>query len=200
MEEIMVEKGLNQIINLHVVEVIISSSQVLGNTNGKSSIAPVESSRLESGISSSDLPVPLPHGGEILMTPISPTKVEPISGEKQVPIQRKDQASLFGNILLSKSSFAPITNSSCWEKREFQIFVPDPLVDHSISNLNLTLVGKFMGSRPTINQIKLLVRKTWHLRGHVDIAVMQRGFLSFIFTCQEDRDMVLCGGSLSIGK
>lgn len=42
-----------------------------------------------------------------------------------------------------------------------------------------------------------MVKRKWALRGQVDIALMMNGFFSFVFTCKEDLNMVLCGGHWS---
>ena len=93
-----------------------------------------------------------------------------------------------------------MTAKSCWEKGEFQVFIPDPLVDFSVSSMDFTLVGKFLGARPDLESLRKMVKRKWIIRGEVDIASMSNGFFSFIFNCKEDMNMVLCGGPWSFGK
>lgn len=57
------------------------------------------------------------------------------------------------------SSFPPITSNSCWEKGEFQVFIPDPILDHSISSMEFFLVGNFLGLRPDIENMRSMVKR-----------------------------------------
>ena len=82
----------------------------------------------------------------------------------------------------------------CWEKGEFQVFIADLLVDFSVSFMDFTLVGKFLGARPDLESLRKMVKRKWSIRGVVDIAPMLNDFFSFIFNCIEDMNMVLCGG------
>jgi hypothetical protein len=115
-------------------------------------------------------------------------------GEKVGPSEPKTWSSLFGRKLNGKSSFPPVTSRSSWEKGEFQIFIPDPLMDFSVSSMDFTLVGKILGARPVLDSLRKMVKSKWALRGEVDIAPMQNGFLLFNFNCKEDLNLVLCGG------
>lgn len=40
----------------------------------------------------------------------------------------------------------------------------------------------------------------WHLKGQVNVTTMEKGFLSFDFTCSEDLANILCEGPWSIGR
>ena len=109
-------------------------------------------------------------------------------------------SSLFGKKLIGKSLFPPMTAKSCWEKGEFQVFILDPLVNFSVSSMDFTLVGKFLGARPDLDSLRSMIKQKWVIRGEVDIAPMSNGFFSFIFNCKEDLNMVLCGEPWSFGK
>ena len=119
---------------------------------------------------------------------------------KAGPFEPKSWSSLFGKKPTGKSSFPPVTSKACWEKGEFQIFIPDPLVDYSVSSMDFTLVGKFLGARPVLDSLRMMVKRKWALRGEVDIAALQNGFFLFNFNCKEDLSFVLCGGPWSFGK
>ena len=127
-------------------------------------------------------------------------KVSSTTGEKVGSLEPKTWSSLFGKKPTGKSSFPPVTSKTCWEKGEFHIFIPDPLVDFSVSSMDFTLVGKFLGARPVLDSLRKMVKRKWALRGEVDIAPMQNGFFMFNFNCKEDLNLVLCGGPWSFGK
>ena len=65
---------------------------------------------------------------------------------------------LFGRKHGGKSSFPPVTSKSYWEKGDFQIFIPDQIVDFSITSMEYTLVGKFLGARPDIDTLKNMLK------------------------------------------
>ena len=114
--------------------------------------------------------------------------------------EQRTWSSLLGKKPYGKSFFPLVTAKSCWEKGEFQVFIPDPLVDFSVSSMDFTLVGKFLGARPDIDSLRKMVKRKWAIRGEVDIAPVSNGFFSFIFNCKEYFNMVLCGGPWSFGK
>ena len=89
---------------------------------------------------------------------------------------------------------------SYWEKGEFQFFIPDPLVNFSVSSMDFTLVGTFLGARPDLESLRNMVKRKWVIRGEVDIAPLLNGFFLFTFNYKEDMDRVLCGGLWSFGK
>ena len=80
------------------------------------------------------------------------------------------------------------------------MFILDPLVKFSMSSMEFTLVGKFLGARPDLVTLRKMVKGKWAIQGEVDIAPMSNGFFSFLFNCKEDLNMVLCGGPWSFGK
>lgn len=108
--------------------------------------------------------------------------------------------SLFGVKPSSKSSFPPIKIVSILEKGLCMIVIPDELVDHSIASMASTLVGKFMGQRPNIDVVRSFTLKKWHLKGQVSVTAMEKGFLSFDFTYNEDMTNILCEGPWNIGQ
>ena len=78
-------------------------------------------------------------------------------------------------------------------------FISNLIVDFSVSIMDYTLVGKFMGARFDIDALRMIKRK-WVIHGQVDIAPMMNGLFSFVFTYKEDLNMVLCGGPWSFGN
>ena len=49
-----------------------------------------------------------------------------------------------------------------------------------------TLVSKFIRQRPNINIVKSFMKKKWNIKGQVTVTMMDRGFLSFKFSYNED--------------
>ena len=76
---------------------------------------------------------------------------------------------------IGKSSFLEIKYISDKEKGMFVIEILDALVDHNITYMVSSLVGKFIGPRPNIDIVRTYVRKKYDLKGHVEIATMERG-------------------------
>lgn len=66
--------------------------------------------------------------------------------------------------------------------------------------MEFTLVGKFLGAHQDIDGLRNMVKRKWALCGKVDIMLMMSGFFSFVFTCKEDLNMVLCGGPWFFGN
>ncbi|XP_059071415.1 uncharacterized protein LOC131866220 [Cryptomeria japonica] len=64
----------------------------------------------------------------------------------------------------------------------------------------LSLVRKFMGTRPNTDVVRSFAKRRWHLKGQIEITAMAKGFFSFVFSCEEDLSDVLCGGPWVIGK
>ena len=55
--------------------------------------------------------------------------------------KQRSWSSLLGKKPSGKSFFPPVTTKSCWEKGEFQVFIPDPLVDFFCVLLGFHLSG-----------------------------------------------------------
>ena len=45
------------------------------------------------------------------------------------------------------------------------IAIPDEIVDHNIQAMASTLVGKFLGPRPSIDEVRQLIKQKWALKG-----------------------------------
>ena len=88
---------------------------------------------------------------------------------------------------------------SSLEKGSGAITILDELVDHSISLMASTLIGKFIGKRPNIDVVRSFTMKKCTLKGQVSIMAMAKGFLSFDFSCLEDLTNILCEGLWTIG-
>lgn len=104
-------------------------------------------------------------------------------------------STLFGIKPLRKSSFPTIKDVLDKERGKYAIEIPDKLVDHKITTIYHTFVGKFVGSRPNIDIVRMFGKNKWDLKGHVQVAAMVKGFLSFEFSYKEDLDKILCVGT-----
>ncbi|XP_059076646.1 uncharacterized protein LOC131875927 [Cryptomeria japonica] len=63
-----------------------------------------------------------------------------------------------------------------------------------------TLIGKFYGMRPNIEVVRGFVKRKWNLKGQVDVVAMNKGCLSFSFSCEEDHMNILCNETWAIRK
>ncbi|XP_057817059.1 uncharacterized protein LOC131030331 [Cryptomeria japonica] len=63
--------------------------------------------------------------------------------------------------------------------------------DHNIARMENTLIGKFYGMRLNIEVVCGFVKRKWNLKGQVDVVAMNKGCLSFSFSCEEDRKNIL---------
>lgn len=68
----------------------------------------------------------------------------------------------------------------------------DPVIDHNIALMAMTMVGKFLGPRPNIDIVREYARKKWALKGKVEITAITKGALSLTFSCEEDMTKILC--------
>ena len=73
----------------------------------------------------------------------------------------------------------------------YSIEIPDQIIDKKVSCMDSTLVGRFLGARPNIEDVRAFVCKKWKLKGQVDIIAMAKGCLSFCFSCDEDKQDIL---------
>lgn len=60
--------------------------------------------------------------------------------------------------------------------------------------MEMSLVSKFLGPCLNIDLVYPLSLKKWYTKGQVDVIAMEKGFLSFSFTCEDDLLDVLTGG------
>ena len=63
-----------------------------------------------------------------------------------------------------------------------------------------TLIGKFLGPRPNIDDVRTFIKKKWDLKGQVLVMAMAKGFMSFDFSCMKDLSNILCEGQWAIGR
>ena len=77
---------------------------------------------------------------------------------------------------------------------------PDQIIDKNISCMDSTLVGRFIGARPNIEDVRAFVQRKWCLKGQVDISAMANGCLSFYFSYDEDKRDILCCSPWVMGK
>ncbi|XP_059068306.1 uncharacterized protein LOC131858857 [Cryptomeria japonica] len=99
-----------------------------------------------------------------------------------------------------KSAFPKVKDISNKIEGKFVISIPDVVIDHNISLMAFTLVGKFVGPRPNIENVRVFAKNKWHLKGQVDILALPKGFFAFSFSCSEYFEGVLCGGLWMFGK
>lgn len=57
-----------------------------------------------------------------------------------------------------------------------------------------TLVGNFLGRRPSFSFVQDNVFKIWKLKGSVDVTMMESGIFIFKFSYGEDKQKVIEGG------
>lgn len=76
-----------------------------------------------------------------------------------------------------KSSFPFVKDISDNRKGKLAIEIPDLVIDHSISLMTLSLVGKFVGPRPNIEDVRSFVKRKWRMTGQVEVSALPRGFL-----------------------
>lgn len=107
--------------------------------------------------------------------------------------ETKKWSSLFGTRPSGKSSLPPIKNILDPSSGKFAISIPDLVLDHNINSMSKFLVGKFMGSRPNIEVVRVYVKRKWALKGNVEISALPKSLLSFTFSCKEDKLRILCG-------
>ncbi|XP_057842939.2 uncharacterized protein LOC131052042 [Cryptomeria japonica] len=108
--------------------------------------------------------------------------------------------SLFGVKPSGKSSLPAERNISKSEKGRFDIEVTDPVIEHNINLMALTLVGKNLGPRPNIDIVRVFAKCKWALKGQVEVTTMSKGALSMSFSCEEDMLRMICDGPWLIRK
>lgn len=109
-------------------------------------------------------------------------------------------ASLFGMKPTGKLYFLYINVISNPTKGDFSIIVANSVIDHSGLSMDLTLIGKILGSWPNIDVVRLYAQNKWILKGQGDIATMPKGFFSFEFSNGEYMSNILCGGPWMVVK
>ena len=109
-------------------------------------------------------------------------------------------SSLFGVKPSGKSSFPPIKTIQDSVKGSCAIAIPDEIVDHNIQAMASSLVGKFLGPRLSIDDVRKFIKQKWALKGQVSVTAMAKGFMSFDFTCLEDLASILSEGQWAMGR
>lgn len=125
-----------------------------------------------------------PQGGD---KPLDPDggRGESSAGDspRQGPIRREiswSWTSLFGVKLSGNYSLLGVHNISEPEKGR-SIKVLDPMIEHNINLMALTLVGKILGPRPNIDVVRVFAKRKWALKGQMEITTMSTGALSMFF-------------------
>ena len=88
----------------------------------------------------------------------------------------------------------------CYDFFLVAIEIFDQIIDKNISSMDSTLVGRFIGARPNIDDVRSFVCKKWSLKGQVDISMMDQGCLSFYFSCEKDKWNILCNSPWVMGR
>ena len=109
-------------------------------------------------------------------------------------------SSLFGVKPSGKSSFPPVKTIQDSVKGSCAIAILNKIVDHNIQAMASTLVGKFLGPRSSIDEVRMLIKHKWALKGQVLVTTMEKGFMSFDFTCSEDLASILSEGQWAMGR
>ena len=112
----------------------------------------------------------------------------------------KKWLSFFGVQPIGKSSFSLVKDMPTKDKGKFSIEIPNQIIDKNISITDTTLVGRFIGARPNIDDVRSFVCKKWSLKGKVDVSEMAKGCLSFCFSCDEDKRDILCSSPWVMGR
>lgn len=107
-------------------------------------------------------------------------------------------ADLFSSKLKGKGIASELVSSSNIEGG-FTLSILDSLVDKNIARMDFSLIGKFLGPRPNIEEVCTWVQNKWALKGQVEVVEMAKGFFSFAFSYDEDLRVVFAKGSWSFG-
>ncbi|XP_059074966.1 uncharacterized protein LOC131874996 [Cryptomeria japonica] len=109
-------------------------------------------------------------------------------------------SSLFGTRPSGKSSLPLVKNISDPTGGNFTISILDSVLDHNISSMSNSLVGKFMGPCPNTEFVRAYVKWKWALKVNVEISTLPKGLLTFAFSCEEDKIRILYGSPWLVGK
>ena len=111
---------------------------------------------------------------------VPPTEVVKIPSDPKADQQGSTKwSSLFRIKPSCKSSLLPVKTLSISDQCSYAISISDEIMDHSIRSMASTLIGKFLGPRPNIDDVKTFIRKKWALKGQVLVTAMAKGFMSF---------------------
>ncbi|XP_043697145.1 uncharacterized protein LOC122647916 [Telopea speciosissima] len=69
-----------------------------------------------------------------------------------------------------------------------------------LSKWKNTLLGHFIGRRPSFTYVKEVLLKQWSISGHVDVNLLESGFFVFRFNLEEDKVKVLEGGPWTVQR
>ena len=73
-------------------------------------------------------------------------------------------------------------------------------VDMEAKNWKNTLVGNFMGRRPSYSYVKEVTNKLWKRKGGMEVALMDSGVFIFRFNCEEDKQKILENGQWIVAR
>ena len=72
-------------------------------------------------------------------------------------------------------------------------------IEGELAILDMTLVGFFLGRRPSFSFVKASLLKQWKIQGNVEVIQMLQGGYAFRFSEVRDRDSILEGDSYFVG-
>lgn len=87
-----------------------------------------------------------------------------------------------------------------FDKRMSRIVVPDIAYEKMCSVRKKSLIGKFMGNRPILENIRKWMKSVWRVKGEVTLATLSLDFLMFNFNNEEDLTWVMENGPWWFGK
>ncbi|XP_043696797.1 uncharacterized protein LOC122647479 [Telopea speciosissima] len=70
----------------------------------------------------------------------------------------------------------------------------DSIIKEGLDKWRNTLMGHFIGGRPSFTFARDMLLKQWKISGHVDVNLLDSGFFKFRFSLEEDKIKVLEGG------
>lgn len=103
-------------------------------------------------------------------------------------------SNLFGRKPNGRSSSPPVAFVVNTKTREYSILVSNCIVEKSVSNMDMSLLGKFVGLRPHIELVYKFSFNCWRPMGQVDMDAMAKGFFNFTFNYEDDLLVALTGG------
>ncbi|XP_043724094.1 protein DGS1, mitochondrial-like [Telopea speciosissima] len=77
---------------------------------------------------------------------------------------------------------------------------PDVMVSKGLERWKNTLMGHFIGGRPSFTFARDVLLKQWRIAGHVDINLLESGIFVFRFNLEDDKVKVLEGGPWYVQK
>lgn len=71
---------------------------------------------------------------------------------------------------------------------------PKDVYKRDLEEWKNTLIGNYLGRRPSFAFIRDSVKKIWKLKSSVEVTMLETGLFIFRFSCSKDKHKVLEGG------